>query len=87
MVELNNLIIKLCPNAKKIVVPGTYGWGGVSNKTKANQDAYYKLYQDLGWVYRYPSASADCSTVGKAHDPKIDWFKKSLELIVTLNKT
>ncbi len=85
--ELNDLIKKVYPNAKRIVVPGTYGWGNIKDKTKQDQDAYYKTFTDLGFIYQYPDASASVSTDAKAHDPKGDWFVKSVKKIVELKSS
>ena len=85
--ELNDLIKKVYPNAKRVVVPGTYGWGDAKNITKENQDAYYKIFTDLGFVYQYPNANAKFNSVGKAHDPKEDWFIKSVAKIVEIKNS
>jgi hypothetical protein len=82
--ELNELIKKIYPNAKRVVIPGTYGWGNVNDKTKQNQDNYYKIFTDLGFTYQYPNASALASTDAKAHDSKSDWFVKSTKKIVDI---
>jgi hypothetical protein len=79
--ELNDLIKKVYPNAKRIVVPGTYGWENVKDKTKNNQNEYYKLFTNLGFSYQYPNASAFLDSVGKAHDPKEKWFIASVNTI------
>lgn len=85
--ELNDLIKKVYPNAKRVVVPGTYGWGTVENIKKQNQDAYYKMFTDLGFIYQYPNANALLQDVGKAHDPKQQWFIKSVEKIVSIKNS
>jgi hypothetical protein len=82
--ELNDLIKKVYPNANRIIVPGTYGWGNVKNKTKQDQDNYYKIFTDLGFSYQYPDASALASNDGEAHNPKTDWFVKSTKKIVEI---
>jgi hypothetical protein len=82
--ELNDLIKKVYPKAKRVVVPGTYGWEKVSDKTKSNQDAYYQLFTDLGFIYQYPDSSALLGSVGDAHNPKKEWFIKSVDKIVTI---
>jgi hypothetical protein len=82
--ELNDLIKKVYPNAKRIIVPGTYGWGSVKDKTKQDQDNYYKIFTDLGFTYQYPDANALASNSGEAHNPKTDWFVKSTKKIVDI---
>ncbi len=88
--EYNDLITKIFPNAKKVIFGGTLGWGGVKNKTKgANQDPYYKKYQDLGWIYEYPACGEPCATSGSAynngkdisHDRTSDYFKAIIDII------
>ncbi len=36
------------PNAKLYVVQGSWGWGGVSNKTESQVKDYYKKFSELG---------------------------------------
>lgn len=84
---LNEIISKKYPNAKKRIFPGTYGWGNVANKTKQDQDEFYSMFVELGWIYVYPDASAYFDTQEKAHNPNTEWRKKSLELIISLSKT
>jgi hypothetical protein len=82
--QLNDLVVKHFPNAKKIVLPGTLGWGGVINKTKTNQDNYYQNYVNLGWVYDYPQCGQTCVNVGSdagAHNSKNPYFVDTLKII------
>ena len=80
--ELNDLIKKVYPNAKRIIIPGTYGWGNVKDKTKQDQDNYYKTFTDLGFIYQYPDSNALAKNSSEAHNPKTDWFIKSTKKIV-----
>jgi hypothetical protein len=42
------------PNAKLYVVQGSWGWGGVSNKTESQVKDYYKKFSELGVVIVEP---------------------------------
>jgi hypothetical protein len=42
------------PNAKLYVVQGSWGWGGVSNKTETQVKDYYKKFSELGVVIVEP---------------------------------
>lgn len=42
------------PNAKFYVVQGSWGWGGVSNKTETQVKDYYKKFSELGVVVVEP---------------------------------
>ena len=42
------------PNAKLYVVQGSWGWGGVSNKTETQVKDYYKKFSELGVVVVEP---------------------------------
>jgi hypothetical protein len=42
------------PNAKLYVVQGSWGWGGVSNKTESQVKDYYKKFSELGVVVVEP---------------------------------
>jgi hypothetical protein len=82
--QLNDLVVKHFPNAKKIVLPGTLGWGGVINKTKTDQDNYYQNYVNLGWVYDYPQCGQTCVNVGSdagAHNSKNPYFVDTLKIM------
>ncbi len=38
------------PNAKYLVVKGSWGWGGVSKKTEADVNSYYALFEKQGGI-------------------------------------
>ena len=42
------------PNSKLYVIQGSWGWGGVSNKTESQVKEYYKKFSDLGVVVVEP---------------------------------
>jgi hypothetical protein len=42
------------PNSKLYVVQGSWGWGGVSNKTETQVGDYYKKFSELGVVVVEP---------------------------------
>ena len=42
------------PNSKLYVIQGSWGWGGVSNKTESGVREYYKKFSDLGVVVVEP---------------------------------
>jgi hypothetical protein len=42
------------PNSKFYVIQGSWGWGGVSNKTETQVREYYKKFSDLGVVVVEP---------------------------------
>lgn len=44
---VNELHIKF-PKAKLFVIQGSWGWGGVSNKTESTVRAYYSEFEKLG---------------------------------------
>jgi len=85
--ELNDLIKKVYPKAKIVVVPGTYGWGSVVENTKENQDAFYAMFTELGFIYDYPDASASLDSVSKANDPKQNWYIKLTKKIVDIKNS
>ena len=42
------------PNSKLYVIQGSWGWGGVSNKTESQVKEYYKKFAELGVVVVEP---------------------------------
>jgi hypothetical protein len=42
------------PNSKLFVIQGSWGWGGVSNKTETQVRDYYKKFSELGVVVVEP---------------------------------
>jgi flavodoxin len=50
------------PNAKLYAVKGSWGWGGIKNKTESQVNAYYDIFKDNG-VKIFPTA------IGKVNDP------------------
>lgn len=42
------------PNSKLFVIQGSWGWGGVSNKTEVQVRDYYKKFSELGVVVVEP---------------------------------
>ena len=42
------------PNSKLFVIQGSWGWGGVSNKTETQVRDYYKIFSQLGVVVVEP---------------------------------
>jgi hypothetical protein len=75
------------PNATLYVLPGTYGWGSVSNGyTKQKLKDYYKQYTDNGWTLLWPSKNSseldpNFDTSTKAHNASSEWFKYQMKLL------
>ena len=42
------------PNSKLYVIQGSWGWGGVSNKTESQVKEYYKKFSELGVIVVEP---------------------------------
>lgn len=82
--ELDTLIKTKFPNAKKVILPGTYGWGDVTKKAKIDQDGYYANFTKLGWVYQYPPAPATAfaKNEAEAHNSDSLWFKGLFKVII-----
>jgi hypothetical protein len=81
------LIKKKFPSATLYVLPGTRGWGSVSNTTLSEMKSYYKQYTDLGWTLLWPKNDSNVeidpffNTQTKAHDSSSEWFKKQMKRI------
>jgi hypothetical protein len=81
------LIKKKFPSATLYVLPGTRGWGSVSNTTLSEMKSYYKQYTDLGWTLLWPKNDSNVeidpyfTTQAKAHDSSSEWFKKQMKRI------
>lgn len=54
VLELVNECKLKFPNSKLYVIQGSWGWGGVSNKTETQVRDYYKKFSDLGVVVVEP---------------------------------
>ena len=54
ILELVNECKVKFPNSKLYVIQGSWGWGGVSNKTESVVREYYKKFSDLGVVVVEP---------------------------------
>ena len=50
------------PNAKLYAVKGSWGWGGIKNKTEAQVNAYYQIFEDNG-------VKVLKTAIGKVKDP------------------
>lgn len=51
---LYDLLKRVFPNARFFQIQGSWGWGGVSNKTESQVLSYYKLYQAQGAILINP---------------------------------
>jgi len=74
------------PKAKLYVLPGTYGWGSVSDVTLSQVRNYFKIYTDNGWTLLWPqSGGSDIdpkfTSSSEAHDSNNKWFKEQINLI------
>jgi len=82
-----DLVRKKFPNATLYILPGTRGWGSVSNTTLSQMKSYYKQYTDLGWTLLWPLNSSSneidpyFDTQTKAHNSNDEWFKKQMKRI------
>ena len=83
--DYTNLVKKKFPKATLYVLPGTRGWGSVSNITLDQMKSYYKQYTDLGWVLLWPKNNSGAeidpyfSSQSKAHNAKDEWFQKQMK--------
>lgn len=70
-------------NAKLYVIQGSWGWGGVSNKTEVQVRDYYKKFSDLGVVVVEPPIGK-CEPHGRKPIYKV--IGKNLDSLVKITK-
>jgi hypothetical protein len=85
--EYTEMVKKRFPSATLYVLPGTRGWGSVSNTTLSEMKTYYKIYTELGWTLLWPKNDNGTeidpyfNSQSKAHDGTSEWFKRQMKRI------